>query len=148
MKTFRFSLQRVLEWRELQMRTEEEKLSILQKQSAELLLRENALVQAELKAEMSVLQQPTVQGSEFRALTAFHVRLRNAQASLRANREIVERQIAEQRKRLLKAKKECKTAQKLKEGRLKQWTYLNDRELENTAAESYISNWLRLNDGR
>jgi hypothetical protein len=33
----------------------------------------------------------------------------------------------------------------LKERREKAWTYLHDRELENTAAESFISNWARSN---
>jgi len=37
MKTFRFPLQRVLEWRALQLRVEEEKLAALQQQRASML---------------------------------------------------------------------------------------------------------------
>ena len=145
MKTFQFPLQRVLEWRALQMRAEEEKLATLQNKLAEVLHRENALVLAELNAEMNVLRQATVPGSEFRTLAAFQVRIRSERISLLAKRRTLEGEIAEQRKRLLKARKDCKTVENLKERRKKQWIYLSDRELENTAAESYISNWVRSN---
>jgi flagellar export protein FliJ len=145
MKAFRFPLQRVLEYRELQMRTEEEKLSTIQNQLAEVLHRENALTAAQLNAEMNLLGRPVVDASEFRALSAFQLRVRSEKVSLLAARKNLEIQIAEQRKRLLKARKDCKVLENLKEKRKKAWTYLSDREIENTAAESYISNWARSN---
>ena len=145
MKAFHFSLQRVLEWRELQMRREEEKLSTLQNQLAEVLHRENALAVAQLNAEMKLLGQASVEGSEFRALAAFQLRIRGEKISLLASRRNIEEQIAEQRKRLLQARKDCKILDNLKDRRKKAWTYLSDRELENTAAESYISSWARTN---
>jgi flagellar protein FliJ len=143
MKAFQFPLQRVLEWRALQMRTEEEKLSTIQNKLAEVLHRENALVVAQLNAEMNLLARQVLDGSEFRALAAFQLRIRNEKVSLIAARKHLETQIAEQRKRLLKARKDCKILENLKERRKKAWTYLSDRELENTAAESYISSWAR-----
>ncbi len=143
MKAFQFPLQRVLDWRELQMRTEEEKLSTIQNRLAEVLHRENALTAAQLKAEMNVLGRTVVEASEFRALAAFQLRIRGEKASLVAARKNLELQIAEQRKRLLKVRKDCKVLENLKERRKKAWTYLHDRELENTAAESFISNWAR-----
>ena len=145
MKAFHFSLQRVLEWRELQMRREEEKLSTLQNQLAEVLHRENALAVAQLNAEMKLLGQASVEGSEFRALAAFQLRIRGEKISLLASRRNIEEQIAEQRQRLLQARKDCKILDNLKDRRKKAWTYLSDRELENTAAESYISSWARTN---
>jgi flagellar export protein FliJ len=144
-KSFHFPLQRVLEWRELQMRREEEKLSTLQNQLAEVLHRENALAMAQLNAEMALLGQASVEGSEFRALAAFQLRIRGEKISLLASRRNIEEQVAEQRKRLLKARKDCKILGNLKDRRKKAWTYLADRELENTAAESYISSWVRTN---
>jgi flagellar export protein FliJ len=145
MKAFHFPLQRVLDWRALQLRTEEEKLSAIQNKLAEVLHRENALLVAELNAEMNLLGQSSVEGSEFRALAAFQLRLRHERISLLASRKHYESLLAEQRKRLLKARKDCKTVENLKERRKTTWTYLNDRELENTAAESYISKWARSN---
>jgi flagellar export protein FliJ len=145
MKAFQFPLQRVLEYRELQMRTEEEKLSTIQNQLAEVLHRENALTAAQLNAEMNLLGRPVVEAAEFRALSAFQLRIRSEKVSLLAARKNLEIQIAEQRKRLLKARKDCKVLENLKDRRKKAWTYLSDREIENTAAESYISNWARSN---
>jgi flagellar export protein FliJ len=145
MKTFHFPLQRVLEYRELQMRTEEEKLSTIQNQLAQVLHRENALTAAQLNAEMNLLGRAVVDASEFRALSAFQLRIRSEKVSLLTARNNLETQIAGQRKRLLKARKDCKVLENLKERRKKAWTYLSDREIENTAAESYISNWARSN---
>jgi flagellar export protein FliJ len=145
MKTFRFPLQRVLEYRSLQMRTEEEKLSAIQIQLAEVLHRENALTAARLNAEMNLLGRSLVEATEFRALSAFQLRIRSEKISLVAARKNLEAQIAEQRKRLLKVRKDCKILENLKDRRKKAWTYLSDREIENTAAESYISNWARSN---
>lgn len=145
MKAFHFPLQRVLDWRGLQLRTEEEKLSAIQNRLAEVLHRENALLVAELNAEMNLLGQPSAEGSEFRALAAFQLRLRHERLSLLASRRNFEKLLAEQRKRLLKARKDCKTVENLKERRKTAWTYLNDRELETMAAESYISKWARSN---
>jgi flagellar protein FliJ len=145
MKAFHFPLQRVLDWRALQLRTEEEKLSVIQNKLAEVLHRENALLVAELNAEMNLLGKPSAEGSEFRALAAFQLRLRHERISLLASRRNYENLLAEQRKRLLKARKDCKTVDNLKEIRKTAWKYLNDRELENTAAESYISKWARSN---
>ena len=145
MKAFQFPLQRVLEWRELQMRTEEERLSTIQNRLVEVQHRENELTAARLNAEMNVLGRPLVEATEFRALAAFQLRIRGEKVSLVAARKNLETQIAEQRKRLLKARKDCKILENLKERRKKSWTYLHDRELENTAAESFISNWARSN---
>jgi flagellar export protein FliJ len=145
MKAFQFPLQRVLEYRALQMRTEEEKLSAIQNQLAEVLHRENALTAAQLNAEMNLLGRPLVEATEFRALSAFQLRIRSEKISLVAARKNLEAQIAEQRKRLLKARKDCKILENLKDRRKKAWTYLSDREIENIAAESYISNWARSN---
>jgi flagellar export protein FliJ len=145
MKTFRFPLQRVLEYRELQMRTEEERLSAIQIQLAEVLHRENALTAAQLNAEMNLLARPVVEAAEIRALSAFQLRIRSEKISLIAARRNLETQIAEQRKRLLKVRKDCKILENLKDRRKKAWTYLSDREIENTAAESHISNWARSN---
>jgi flagellar export protein FliJ len=145
MRSFHFPLQRVLEYREVQMRSEEEKLSTIQNKLAEILHRENALTAAQLNAEMSLLGRPLVEATEFRALSAFQLRIRSEKISLLAARANLETQIAEQRKRLLKVRKDCKILENLKDRRKKAWTYLSDREIENTAAESYISNWARSN---
>jgi flagellar export protein FliJ len=148
MKSFRFPLQRVLDWRTLQLRTEEEKLAGLQQKLASLIHRERALTVAQSRSESAVLRPPSIEGSQLRALAGFQFRMKTERAMLSASRTQCEAQIAEQRKRLLKARKDCRVLEQLKEKRHKAWSYLGDREVEDTAAESYISNWLRSNSDR
>jgi flagellar export protein FliJ len=148
MKSFRFPLQRVLDWRTLQLRTEEEKLAGLQQKLASLIHRERALTVAQSRSESAVLRPPSIEGSQLRALAGFQFRMKTERATLNTSRTQCEAQIAEQRKRLLKARKDCRVLEQLKEKRHKAWSYLGDREVEDTAAESYISNWLRSNSDR
>jgi hypothetical protein len=145
MKSFRFPLQRVLDWRSLQLRTEEKKLAGLQQKLAVLIHREKALTTAQLRTESALLGRPLLEGSDLRALAGFQIRINNERAALKVGRTQCDAQIAEQLKRLLKARKDCRVLEQLKEKRRRAWSYLGDREVEDTAAESYISNWLRSN---
>jgi len=144
MKRFQFPLQRVFEWRSLQMRSAEEKLTRLQEQQAALVHRENALRAAELKAEVGLLKLPTMDGSDLQSLAAFQVRIRSQRAELQAARARCQAEIVQQRTRVLIARRDFRVLEKLKERRLQSWTYLSDREIENTAAEAYLSRWARL----
>lgn len=143
MKSFQFRLQRVLEWRALQLRREEEKLSTIQNQLAEVLHRDQALEVEQLNAEMKLLGQASVEGADFRALAAFQVRVRHERVALHIERTKFEDLVAAQRKLLLKARKDCKILENLKERRAKAWVQMSDKEVEETAAESYISSWVR-----
>jgi flagellar export protein FliJ len=145
LKSFRFPLQRVLDWRGLQLRTEEEKLAGFQQKLASLIQREMALTAAQSTSESAVLRSPSVEGFELRALAGLQVRIKRERATLNASRTQCEAQIAEQRKRLLKARKDCRVLEQLKEKRHRAWSYAGEREVEDTAAESYISSWLRSN---
>jgi len=143
MKSFQFPLQRVLDWRAIQLRAEEEKLAALQHRFTSLAQKENALMAAQSKSERDVLGQPSIGGAQLKALAAFRLRIQSDRAAIRAHRAQCEAQIAEQRKRLLKARKDLRVLERLKEKRRKTWQHLSDREVEDTAAENYISQWAR-----
>jgi len=142
-KSFKFSLQRVLDWRALQMRTEEEKLAMLQRKLAALAQREQSLTAAQSKSERDVLSRPFIDGSQIKALAAFRLSIEHGRASIRASRAQCEALLVEQRMRLLKARRDLRVLEKVKENRLKEWQSLSDREVEDTAAENYISQWAR-----
>jgi flagellar export protein FliJ len=144
-KSFQFPLQRVLDWRGIQLRAEEEKLAGLLQKLASLLQREKTLTAVQSRSEVAVLSSPCIEGSDLRALSGFRARIKNERAALKTSRAHCEAQIVEQRKRLLKARKDCRILEQLKDKRHKEWTYLGEREIEETAAESYISRWLRSN---
>ncbi|HWZ34254.1 MAG TPA: hypothetical protein VNX18_23110 [Bryobacteraceae bacterium] len=143
MKSFRFSLQRVLEWRAIQLRTEEEKLTGLQHQLSALLIRDKELLAAMLKSEMELRIRPLIPGGEVAALTGFRHRIENQRKLLQQACARLERDIAEQRKQLLKARRDHRVLEKLREKRRVEWMYLSDREIENTAAEAYLAQWVR-----
>ena len=143
MKSFQFPLQRVLDWRSLRMRTEEEKLASLQHKLSAILLRDTALTEAEQKSSARMLQLVSVDGSDLRALAAFQLRMRRERAVLKTERTQCEAHIAEQRKLLLKARRDCRALEQLKEKRHRAWTVQLDREIEDTAAEAYLSQWAR-----
>jgi flagellar export protein FliJ len=142
-KSFQFPLQRVFDWRALQMRTEEEKLGALQHRLATLVHRENALMAAELKSSQGLIKLPSISGAELQALAAFQIRMKTERASLKAGRLQCEKLVAEQRTRLLKARRDYRVLEKLRTKRWKEWQYINDREVEEIAAESYMAKWAR-----
>ena len=143
MKRFQFPLQRVLDWRSLHMRSAEEQLTRLQEQQAALVHRENALRAAELQSEMGLLKLPSMDGSELQSLAGFQVRIRRERSELQEARAKCLAEIVQQRTRVLIARRDFKVVEKLKEKRLQSWTYLTDREIENTAAEAFLSRWAR-----
>jgi flagellar protein FliJ len=143
MKRFQFSLERVLEWRSLQMRSAEEQLTRLQEQHAALVHRENALLAAELKAGMGLLKLPAIDGTDLHSLAAFQSRIRAARAELQKALTKCQAAIVQQRTRVLIARRDFRVLEKLKEKRRQSWVYLSDREIENAAADAYLSRWAR-----
>jgi flagellar export protein FliJ len=143
MKAFRFPLERVLDWRQVQVRAEEEKLAALQQRLELLIRRAHALTAAEHKSKLSVLNAPSVQGSDLHSLTAFQAQVQKERAALTLEAAQCEKRIALQRVRLLKVQKDFKILEKLRERRLEDWTYSYNREVENAAADAHISKLLR-----
>jgi flagellar export protein FliJ len=139
MTTFRFPLEKVLEWRRVQLRTEEEKLAVLEHHLSQLKQFANALTAAELESEWSVRKADDVAGSDLRALAAFQVRTRQERETVDAQQRQCESQIEAQRARLLKARKDYRVLEKLRERRQETWAYNMDRELENEAADSHMA---------
>jgi flagellar export protein FliJ len=125
------------------MRSEEEKLAALQHSLAALIHRENALIAADLNAELALLKLAAISGPDLQALAAFQKKMKTERGQLKIQRALCEKQIGEQRQRLLKARRDFRVLEKLKERRWKSWTYLAEREVEATAAEAYISKWIR-----
>ena len=143
MKAFRFSLQRVLEWRTVQLRAEEEKLAAITNRLDTVVHNINGLSAAELKTEQGVLSRTSVAGAELQALTAFRDRVRKHKVLLEREKLQCEKLMATQRTRLLKARQDLMVLEKLKDKRHKAWVYLNERELEALAADSFISKLVR-----
>src|SRR5581483_3869877 len=147
MKAFRFPLQRVLEGRALQLRVEEEKLAGLQQRMASLVQAQEKLEAARSQSEARLFASGAAAGSALQSWALYQARLAKQQDALKQQLLQCEKSIAEQRQRLLKARTDHRVLEKLKERRWRQWMYLNDRELESTAAEVYLSRWGREDAG-
>jgi flagellar export protein FliJ len=143
MKAFKFPLQRVLEWRGLQLRAEEEKLAGLQQQLTTLRRQEQELATARNTSQARMLAAPSIAGSDLQALAAFQAHVRKQQELVQTMLGKCEILIADQRQRLLKARTNHRILEKLKERRHRTWVYLNDQEVEETAAEAYLSKYIR-----
>jgi flagellar protein FliJ len=143
MKTFRFPLQRVLEWRALQLRVEEEKLAGLQQQLASLLQMREKLAAERNRSQSALFASGVAAGSDLQTWALYQARLVKQQELVKTQLLQCERLTLEQRQRLLKARTDHRVLERLKERRWRQWIYLNDRETEDTAAEVYLSKWNR-----
>jgi len=143
MKTFRFPLQRVLEWRALQLRVEEEKLEGLQQQLTHLLQLREKLAAERNRSQAHLFASGTAAGSDLQTWALYQARLVKQQELLKTQLLQCEKLILEQRQRLMKARTDHRVLERLKERRWRQWVYLNDRELEDSAAEAYLSRWSR-----
>jgi len=143
MKIFRFPLQRVLEWRALQLRVEEEKLTGLQQQLAALLQMRDKLAAERSRSQSHLFASGTAAGSDLQTWALYQARLVKQQELLKTQLLQCEKLTLEQRQRLLKARTDHRVLERLKERRWRQWVYLNDRELEDSAAEAYLSKWSR-----
>jgi len=143
MKTFRFPLQRVLEWRAVQLRVEEEKLAGLQQQLTSLLQVREKLESARNRSESHLFASGAAAGSDLQSWALYQARLAKQQELLKTQLVQCEKLTLEQRQRLLKARTDHRVLERLKERRWRQWVYLNDREVEDTAAEVYLSRWVR-----
>lgn len=143
MKAFRFPLQRVMEWRALQLRAEEEKLAKMTNRLETVVRGLHALAVADLRAERELQELPLVAGVELQSLPSFQARVKKQREILEVERQQCERQIVAQRAQLLKARKDLRVLEKLKEKRYKAWLYSGDRELESVAADAFNSKLVR-----
>jgi flagellar export protein FliJ len=141
MTTFRFSLQKVLDWRKTELELAEMRFKQAMTALAEL-DRARAEWEAEgIKAELQVREWSPLEGRYLAALGNFrsHVKRREKEIALR--RVECQRDVETRRKAMLEARRRCRLLERLKERRHAEWQAGFDRELEETAAEAYLARW-------
>jgi flagellar FliJ protein len=141
MKSFRFPLEKALQWRRLELELEEVRFK---KQSAELaaLDRRRAEVEADgIRAEIQVREWNPLAAGDLAALGSFRLRVKSEEAELDRRRVDCARKVAEQQGQMLEARRRSRLLEKLKERRIAEWKTACDREIEEIAAESYIARY-------
>jgi hypothetical protein len=143
MKAFQFRLDAVLKWRDRQFHAEEARLWQLLNREVEI---EASATRLRLlhRAEMDrVCSKPSIEASELQNLAAFKVWARREGERLRLALEAARKEVAEQRRRTLEARRAYLLLEKLKETKWKVWNLAFDRELEADAADAFLSRWNR-----
>jgi flagellar export protein FliJ len=139
MTTFRFRLEKVLQWRRKQMELEEAKYQQRMREAAELEAERSRMEAAGIGAETQVRAWSPVTGNDLAALANYRKYVA-AQERQIAVRHAEARQRAEaQQKAMMEARRHCQLLERLKERRLAEWQAAADKELEEIAAESHLA---------
>ena len=139
MQSFRFRLQRVLDWQQKVCQAEEEKLRLraaeltaCQEKVARLSARSNAV-------EQEFLQQRALVPPDLKAFAEFRRSTVKLRSELVLEQEKRQALLAEQRAKLLAEKRRLQVFEKLRERAWNEHRAEADRELETLALESYFS---------
>ena len=143
MQGFRFRMDHVLEWYRKQREIEEQKLAecigALSKVEESI---------ARFRAERLTVERDLVTRSELSAcdlvsLGLYRMRARKQELELNLDRERKESGVRQQRAEWQAAQRRVRLLEKLRGRRLAEHEYLEQRELENLAADAYLAKWVR-----
>jgi hypothetical protein len=141
MKTFRFPLEKALDWRRIELELEEARYKQFSAELTELDRRRAEIEASGLRAEIEVREWSPVSGGDLAALGSFRLRVKSQEAEIARRRGECALKLADQQKQMLEARRRCRLLERLKDRRLAEWTAARDHELEQIAAESYLARW-------
>ena len=143
MKAFHFPLDKVLDWRRIQLELEEARCK-QQAASLAALDRQRAEVEASgIRAEIQVREWSPIAAGDLSALGNFRLHVKLQESAIARRRFEAAQKLAEQQKLMLEARRRCRLLERLKDRRLTEWTAERDREVETIAAESFLARWRR-----
>jgi chromosome segregation ATPase len=151
MKRFRFSLERVHQWRQLRMDRE---LAELQRRFAVLhgVEQEEQKVRLQGRQAEGALDDAGSPGAPVHSyilarLDVYRRSVRHRLSELSRRREEADREIALQRERLLDARRDVMLLDKLKDKSQRRWYQAHLREIETFAGEVYLARWAQRRPG-
>lgn len=143
MKSYRFRLQRVLELRESEAKTEEAALEQLWARKAQMEAERDGLAQSLERMGGSVTRQQYVNPSELVILDRYKQYVQGELKKWAQKLAAHQREIEQQNTRVIMARGRVKLLEKLREKGREQWRHEADRELEELAADFTAAQWLR-----
>ncbi len=141
MRTFKFSLERVLGWRRIELRTEEARLAPLVAESCRLSAAHLAIAVAHERAQRDLLSSGPVDGAQLEALARYRTRLEKQKTVVEQKAQLCGEQIAAQQVRIIEAQRRARLLEKLQGRRLEEWRVAGEREMENFAGEAFLARW-------
>jgi flagellar export protein FliJ len=143
MTSFRFRLEKVLDWRRQQLEVEE---AAFKQQTAAIAEMDGvcaALEAAGIRAELEVPTWSPLAGNDLAALADFRLHTRRQEQEIARLRAEAQKKLEARQATLLEARRSCRLLERLRERRLAEWQTACDRELEELAAESYLAGLAR-----
>jgi len=141
MNTFRFPLQKALDWRRSQLELAEARV---EQQLAALAGLDRDRLELETtgnRTEVAVRQFEPLAGGDLSALGSFRLALKARERDLAAKRVECHNELAIRQAAMLEARRRCRLLEKLKERRSADWQAARDRELDELATDSYLAGW-------
>lgn len=139
MKRFVFRLESVLRWRRSRFELEQNRLRELTAEHDRIRLRLRALEEEQHRQESELLSSGVLSGAELAALEAWRLRQRAERERCRRALRELERGLAQQRERMLEARRQLRLLETLKERRYAEWEAEATRETEALAAECHLA---------
>jgi len=143
MSSFHFRLQKVLAWRRTQLELEDAKLKRQIAVVAELDRVRAELEATAIRSEVEVRNWSPLAGQDLAALAGYHVHVQNREKDLATRRREALQQLEAQQQAMLEARRRCRLLERLEQRRHAEWQAAADREVEQLAAEAYLSGLVR-----
>lgn len=143
MHRFRFRLEKVRQWRQVELDLEE---AALRRLLSELRALQAGLARVEAdrgEAERALLRAEVVEAQELAALDAYRFHLTRERERIEKQIRECEGRIAAEQQRVLEARRKLRLLERLKERRRADWETETAREVEKLAGEVFLANWNR-----
>ncbi|MEI9976909.1 MAG: hypothetical protein WDO73_35575 [Ignavibacteriota bacterium] len=141
MQTFRFRLEKVLEWYTRQYEEEERRLTVCLAALAETKVAIAALLAGRLTIERDLLSLRSIPARDLVALSLYRLGAKKRETELDAERDRRAVEVEAQRVRLRAVDRKMRMIAKLRERRVAEYTYAETRELEQLASDAYFAKW-------
>ena len=141
MQTFRFRLEKVLEWYTRQYELEERRLTVCLAALADARSAIASLQAERLTVEGDMVSRKSIPACDFMALGLYRLGARKRELELDGVRERCEAEVEAQRIKLRAAERRVRLFEKLRERRVAEHVYAETRELEELAADAFFAKW-------
>jgi flagellar export protein FliJ len=141
MKKFRFALDKLRSWRQIQCDTEQARLQALLLEDRQIKLRRDSLAQDLDRSLAAVVEGRFNQAEELFALNQFSMFVQGESQRLARLRSQLAQTIEKQRLVLVEARRHVEVLDQVRDSRLKQWRVDAEREQENLVAELVVARW-------
>jgi hypothetical protein len=143
MRSFRFSLEKILSWRRTELQAEEARLAGLFAERTQLDAARTEIHAASERAGNRMLEAEAVDGIELESLDGYRRRMDRELIALDRRRAQSGEEILKQRARVVEAHRRVRLLEKLKDRRLGEWRLAWQRETDSLASEAFLARWRR-----